>query len=142
MRKLLLLTAAVALGAGSAGAQRVVLVSIDGLRPDFYLDPVAHGAELPAFRSLMREGVYAEAVEGVYPTVTYPSHTSIVTGALPSRHGILNNYLCLRRQGTLRRLVLAGGRDSSQDPLGRGSRYDGRAAVAGDRGRPDRCELP
>ena len=71
----------------------MVLVSIDGLRPDFYLDPAAHGVELPAFRSLMREGVYAEAVEGVYPTVTYPSHTSIVTGALPARHGIPNNYV-------------------------------------------------
>jgi len=90
-RTLLLL--ALALGPRPASAQRVVLVSVDGLRPDFYLDPEAHGTELPTFRSLMREGVYAESVEGVYPTVTYPSHTSIVTGALPSRHGILNNYV-------------------------------------------------
>jgi predicted AlkP superfamily pyrophosphatase or phosphodiesterase len=76
-----------------AGAQRVVLVSVDGLRPDFYLEPEAHGASLPAFQSLMREGVYAEAVEGVFPSVTYPSHTSIVTGVVPSRHGVLNNYV-------------------------------------------------
>jgi predicted AlkP superfamily pyrophosphatase or phosphodiesterase len=92
-RTLVLLTAALALGPLPATAQRVVLVSVDGLRPDFYLNPESHGVELPTFRSLMREGAYAEAVEGVYPTVTYPSHTSIVTGALPARHGILNNYL-------------------------------------------------
>jgi predicted AlkP superfamily pyrophosphatase or phosphodiesterase len=88
---LLFLAAALALGDLPAAAQKVVLVSVDGLRPDFYLDPAAHGAELPTFRSLMREGVHAEAVEGVYPTVTYPSHASMVTGALPARHGILNN---------------------------------------------------
>jgi predicted AlkP superfamily pyrophosphatase or phosphodiesterase len=41
----------------------------------------------------MREGVYAEAVEGVYPSLTYPSHTSIATGARPATHGILNNTL-------------------------------------------------
>jgi arylsulfatase A-like enzyme len=93
LTRLLLLLAALPLGVHPAAAQRVVLVSVDGLRPDFYLDPGTHGAELPAFRALMREGVYAEAVEGVYPTVTYPSHISMVTGALPARHGVLNNYV-------------------------------------------------
>lgn len=73
--------------------RRVVLVSVDGLRPDIYLDPESHGAELPTFRSLMREGVYAEGVEGIYPTVTYPAHTSIATGARPAKHGILNNQV-------------------------------------------------
>lgn len=85
---LLLLVAA----AGEAQERRVVLVSVDGLRPEIYLDPEAHGAELPTFRELMREGVYAEGVEGTYPSVTYPSHTTIVTGVPPARHGVLNNY--------------------------------------------------
>lgn len=39
----------------------------------------------------MTQGSYAEAVEGVYPTVTYPSHTTIVTGRLPAEHGIYTN---------------------------------------------------
>ena len=30
-------------------------------------------------------------VIGVYPSVTYPSHTSIVTGVTPERHGIYGN---------------------------------------------------
>lgn len=82
---------ALALGSQPANAQRVVLVSVDGLRPDFYLSPDEHGVELPALRSLMADGVHAEAVESVYPTLTYSPHTSIVTGALPSGHGVVND---------------------------------------------------
>jgi hypothetical protein len=33
----------------------------------------------------------ASAVTGVLPTVTYPSHTTLVTGVAPATHGILNN---------------------------------------------------
>jgi predicted AlkP superfamily pyrophosphatase or phosphodiesterase len=66
----------------------VVLISIDGLRPDFYLDPTWNA---PNLRHLMHEGVYADYVRGVFPTVTYPSHTTIITGALPARHGIYYN---------------------------------------------------
>lgn len=69
-------------------AEHVILISIDGLRPDFYLD-----REWPAamMQRMVEEGVAAEAVRGVTPTVTYPSHTTIVTGALPARHGIIHN---------------------------------------------------
>jgi predicted AlkP superfamily pyrophosphatase or phosphodiesterase len=71
----------------------VLLLSIDGLRPEFYLDPQGHGMELPTLRDLMRRGVYAEAVTGSYPSVTYPSHTTMITGVPPARHGVYNNYL-------------------------------------------------
>jgi len=40
---------------------------------------------------MAREGSYAELVRGVFPTLTYPSHTSMVTGALPIRHGVFYN---------------------------------------------------
>ena len=39
----------------------------------------------------MAEGTYARAVTGVLPTVTYPSHTTMVTGVAPATHGILYN---------------------------------------------------
>jgi arylsulfatase A-like enzyme len=84
---------ALALAGSAIAVERVVLVSVDGLRPDFYLDPGAHGAELPTFREMMREGVFAEGVEGSFPTVTYPSHTTIATGVPPAKHGILGNYV-------------------------------------------------
>lgn len=75
----------------TANAQKskyVVLVSIDGFRPDFYLDDSYPTPNLKYFK---QNGVYAEGVNGVFPTVTYPSHTSIVTGATPAVHGIYYN---------------------------------------------------
>ena len=70
-------------------ADHVVLVSVDGLRPDFYLPGSSWPA--PNMQQMARDGAHAEGVRGVFPTVTYPSHTTIVTGALPARHGIYYN---------------------------------------------------
>jgi predicted AlkP superfamily pyrophosphatase or phosphodiesterase len=42
-------------------------------------------------RQLMKKGVYANGVNSVMPSYTYPSHTTMVTGALPIRHGIYYN---------------------------------------------------
>lgn len=70
------------------GVEHVVLVSVDGLRPDFYLE---EGWPTPNLREMAREGVHAKRVLSVFPSVTYPSHTTIVTGALPARHGVPYN---------------------------------------------------
>jgi predicted AlkP superfamily pyrophosphatase or phosphodiesterase len=40
---------------------------------------------------MVARGAYARGVVGVVPTVTYPSHTTLVTGAAPARHGIVAN---------------------------------------------------
>ncbi len=69
-------------------ADHVVLVSIDGLRPEFYLD---RSWPMPMLQQLAAEGASAEAVRSVFPSVTYPAHTTFVTGALPSRHGVPYN---------------------------------------------------
>ncbi len=71
-------------------ARHVLVISVDGMRPDSYLRPPA-GAQLPNLLRMKSEGSFAEAVEGVYPTLTYPSHTTIVTGRLPAQHGIYTN---------------------------------------------------
>lgn len=68
----------------------LVLISIDGLRPDFYLDP---SWSTPNLQFMKNNGAYAEGVRGVFPTVTYPSHTTIITGAMPARHGIYYNTM-------------------------------------------------
>jgi predicted AlkP superfamily pyrophosphatase or phosphodiesterase len=39
------------------------------------------------------EGAYADGVIASLPTVTYPNHTTLITGVWPSVHGILNNQL-------------------------------------------------
>lgn len=70
--------------------RHVLVISVDGMRPDSYLRPPA-GAQIPNLLRLKSEGSFAEAVEGVYPTLTYPSHTTIVTGCLPAQHGIYTN---------------------------------------------------
>ena len=69
----------------------VVLLSIDGLKPDYVLDADRHGLKVPNLRRLVTEGAHATGVTGVTPTVTYPSHTTLVTGVAPAVHGILNN---------------------------------------------------
>ena len=69
-------------------AKHVVLISIDGLVPAYYLD---ERWPAPAMKQLYREGAHAVAVKSVFPALTYPGHTTLVTGALPARHGICNN---------------------------------------------------
>jgi predicted AlkP superfamily pyrophosphatase or phosphodiesterase len=69
----------------------VLMISVDGMRPDYVTHADEHGLKIPTLRRMMREGTYAEGVTGVFPTVTYPSHTTLVTGVWPAQHGISNN---------------------------------------------------
>jgi predicted AlkP superfamily pyrophosphatase or phosphodiesterase len=88
--------AAVFLAAGSDPATEktpplLVMISVDGMRPDYITDADAHGAKVPNLRRFLSQGTYAEGVTGVMPTVTYPSHTTLVTGVWPAKHGIFAN---------------------------------------------------
>jgi len=69
----------------------VVIISVDGMRPDYVTKADEHGAKIANLRRFLKEGTYAEGVEGVVPTVTYPSHTTLVTGVWPVKHNILAN---------------------------------------------------
>jgi predicted AlkP superfamily pyrophosphatase or phosphodiesterase len=73
-----------------AQERHVLVISVDGLGASLYdrLAAKIHISNLPRLR---REGSYAEGVVGVYPTLTYPSHTTIVTGRMPAEHGIYSN---------------------------------------------------
>ncbi len=94
---LVFLVAAVLLLAGSLRAQQPVqtplllMISIDGLRPDYVTAADAHGAKIPNLRRFLRDGAFADGVQGVIPTVTYPSHTTLITGVSPATHGIFSN---------------------------------------------------
>lgn len=72
-------------------AASLLMISVDGLKPEYVLDADAHGLKIPFLRSLMRDGAYARGMTGVWPTVTYPSHTTLLTGVAPAEHGIYNN---------------------------------------------------
>jgi predicted AlkP superfamily pyrophosphatase or phosphodiesterase len=80
-----------AVAAHSAAAASVLMISVDGLKPEYVLEADAHGLKIPFLRGLVREGSFARGVTGVWPTVTYPSHTTLLTGVLPAEHGIYNN---------------------------------------------------
>ncbi len=73
-------------------ARRVILISLDGLDARYLRRADEFGLKIPTLRRLMKEGVTARGgVVPVYPSITYPAHTTIVTGARPVRHGIYGN---------------------------------------------------
>jgi hypothetical protein len=65
--------------------RHVILISIDGFHPDMYLDA---SWPTPNLRYLMKQGTYADYCKSVFPSYTYPSHTAMITGALPTRSGV------------------------------------------------------
>jgi arylsulfatase A-like enzyme len=82
-----------ALLAGSVfAAQPLVVISVDGLDNRYLAEPDQRGLKIPTLRKLMREGQYSRGVIGVVPTITWPSHTTIITGVDPVVHGILSNW--------------------------------------------------
>lgn len=92
MRAALLATAAfAALAATPAAAEPVLLIAIDGLRPGDVIEAEQRGLKIPNIRKFVTEGAHATGVTGVLPTLTYPSHTTLITGASPARHGVVNN---------------------------------------------------
>jgi arylsulfatase A-like enzyme len=74
----------------SEAGRHVLVISVDGMRASTYV-VLSPPARIPNLLRLKEEGSFAEGVEGVYPTVTYPSHTTIVTGRMPAEHGIYTN---------------------------------------------------
>jgi predicted AlkP superfamily pyrophosphatase or phosphodiesterase len=75
----------------SAHAAPVLMISIDGLRPGDVLEADARGIHVPVLKKLAADGVYASGVRNALPTVTYPNHTTLITGVWPAKHGIPNN---------------------------------------------------
>ncbi|MDM5315432.1 alkaline phosphatase family protein [Fictibacillus sp. b24] len=47
--------------------------------------------QLPHFKDFLQRGSHCKHVETIYPSVTYPCHTTIVTGNYPKNHGVVNN---------------------------------------------------
>ena len=70
-----------------AGDPLVILVSIDGFRPD-YLDR----GVTPTLNALKADGAFA-VMRPSFPSVTFPNHYTLVTGLHPDRHGIVGNTM-------------------------------------------------
>jgi predicted AlkP superfamily pyrophosphatase or phosphodiesterase len=87
----LLASLALASAPSVALAEPVLLISIDGLRPGDVLEARKRGLSLPNLQRFVAEGAHASGVTGVLPTLTYPSHTTLMTGVTPAKHGIVSN---------------------------------------------------
>jgi len=75
-------------------SRHVVIVSIDGFAAYLLDDPKV---PLPTLRKLAREGCVVEGGMTVSnPSVTWPNHTTLVTGMAPGRHGVLANGVLVR----------------------------------------------
>lgn len=74
----------------------VVLISVDGLAGFYFDDPKA---EMPNLHAMAREGVHASGMRASVPSVTWPNHTSLVTGCNPARHGVVGNNFLDRATG-------------------------------------------
>jgi predicted AlkP superfamily pyrophosphatase or phosphodiesterase len=80
-------------------SRAVILISVDGLA-SFYLDDPR--AEMPTIRALAEAGVRAARMKASAPTVTWPNHTTLVTGMTPARHGVVgNDYFDRARRKTV-----------------------------------------
>jgi len=75
----------------AAHAAPVLMISIDGLRPGDVLEADQRGLRIPTLRKLAADGMTASGVKNALPTVTYPNHTTLITGVWPAKHGIPNN---------------------------------------------------
>jgi arylsulfatase A-like enzyme len=68
---------------------RVLILSIDGLRPD-----AISLAPMQNLQKLMQTSAYTLTAQTVYPSVTLISHASMLTGLCPSKHGVdWNDYI-------------------------------------------------
>jgi arylsulfatase A-like enzyme len=69
--------------------RRVLILSIDGLRPE-----AISLAPMPNLMSLMQTSAYTLGAQTIHPSVTLPSHASMLTGYCPSVHGVdWNGYI-------------------------------------------------
>jgi predicted AlkP superfamily pyrophosphatase or phosphodiesterase len=89
MRRFVLVAALciVALSAGAAPrAQHVFIISMDGGKP-----AAIEQSQMPVLQRLVAEGAHTWTATTIYPSITLPSHTSMLTGVGPDKHHILWN---------------------------------------------------
>lgn len=69
--------------------RRLFVLSIDA----FVYEDVEFVKNLPHFKEILNGSSWIKKIETIYPSLTYPCHTSMCTGAYPEHHGIWNNEI-------------------------------------------------
>ena len=67
--------------------QKLIVLSADALT----FEDMEYLKTLPNYRKYLEGGCRVKRVRSVYPTITYPCHTTMVTGVWPEKHGVLSN---------------------------------------------------
>jgi predicted AlkP superfamily pyrophosphatase or phosphodiesterase len=86
---------------GGSRSNHVVIISLDGFAGWALDDPYL---PLPTLRRLAERGAVARGMRPVNPTVTWPNHTSMITGVTPAKHGVLFNGILVRAPGVAPRI--------------------------------------
>lgn len=104
MKRVLSFVVALVIAAGACGGRAekadrskpiVVVISLDAFGAESLRD---ERLSFPTLRMLMQRGTYARAMQPINPTVTWPNHTSIVTGVDASKHFVMANGLIQHQQ--------------------------------------------
>jgi len=106
---LLLATILSACSTTFADDRHVVLITLDGFPAYLFSDP---RAPIPTLRKLAAEGVWAEGMRVSNPSITWPNHTTLVTGVTPAKHSVLFNGV-LVRDPEARRVMIDPARDQA-----------------------------
>jgi predicted AlkP superfamily pyrophosphatase or phosphodiesterase len=104
----------------------VLLISIDGFADFYWRD---ERVKAPTLRALAEDGAVADGVRAVFPSTTWPTHVSLVTGVTPARHGVVANHVLNR--ATRRAEDLTGDPIYDADALLKAPTVYDRAAAAG-----------
>nr|XP_027224563.1 ectonucleotide pyrophosphatase/phosphodiesterase family member 6-like [Penaeus vannamei] len=74
----------------SPPGSKLLYIMLDGFRWD-YVD-LQSAAVLPGFTKFLKEGVRARWTHPLFPSLSYPTWTSLVTGQYAENHGVVGNY--------------------------------------------------
>jgi hypothetical protein len=78
------------LNAGRARERRLIIWSIDGFAAGYLKDEKFQKS--PVWQRLLKHGRTYAAVRTTIPSITYPAHTTMVTGLEPAAHGLVSNH--------------------------------------------------
>src|SRR5687767_2308839 len=81
---------------GNAAAptdRHVILITMDGFAAYLLSDPQA---PVPTLRRMASEGAAAQGMRVSNPAITWPNHTTLVTGVHPEKHSVLFNGVLVR----------------------------------------------
>lgn len=84
----LIMTLLLQVTANNHNKHKTLYILLDGFRWDY----VDQQQNLPGFQKFLKEGVRAKWTNPIYPSLSFPTWTTLSTGLFPESHGIVGNY--------------------------------------------------